>query len=100
MRKEKLISLLKSVAKKIYREGFPGWIFSAITFFVAVGGWILAGFGIGEFMTLVTSKDNYIVTLYFIAMGGTMSNSWVKRWIGDPSSGLPSDRNQRQIQGP
>lgn len=83
MKKEKLIALLKKLARKVYKEGFPGWIFSFAVFLVALVGWTLAGFGVGEFMTLVTSKDNYIITLYFISLGGTLGNKWVKQWIGE-----------------
>jgi hypothetical protein len=45
---------------------------------VALLGWVLAGFGVGEFMTLATSGNNYIVELLFVSLGGFVTNKWVK----------------------
>lgn len=71
----------KQVSKKartLWQEGIPGWCYPSGITLVALLGWVLAGFGVGEFMTLATSGNNYIVELLFVSLGGFVTNKWVK----------------------
>ncbi len=90
-----LKDFLKKVLVRIYKEGFPGWIYSSIVFFTALTSWFLAGFSVGKFMELVKDADGFIITMYGIALGGTMANRFIKKKMGienvqaDPPEAAP-----------
>lgn len=64
--------------KNFWKEGVPGWVYPATITIYALTERVLAGLGIGSFLDLANSANNWLPELLLVSLGGTLGWKTVK----------------------
>lgn len=64
--------------RNFWKEGVPGWVYPAIITIYALTERVLAGSGVGSFLALANSANNWLPELLLVSLGGTLGWKTVK----------------------
>lgn len=75
---QKVLKVLKKLAKEIWANNVPSFIWPGMITVYALFERAMAGFGVQKFVELTTHSNNIIPELLFISLGGSVGLKWVK----------------------